>query len=375
MTDPSPPMVRRVSDLIGATPLLELCRAPNGARLLLKLESLNLTGSAKSRMARGMVLDAERSGELRPGGRIVESTSGNTGTALAVLAAERGYDFTAIVDRHACRDKLQAMEALGAQLVYVGDDSDDSDDGDVSDEDDLADDNLATAEREELAAQLAAESPNAVFTEQHNNPSNADSYAALADELTSALPGGIDHLVGAVGTGGSLCGTARVLQDTCPKLVVTGVEPVGSIAFGGPGGPYYQSGTGTPPGAEIGALVEHALIDSERKVSDRAAFATARVLARRVGLLVGGSAGGVIYEALRQLAQAPAGSTVVALVCDAGEKYLDSVFDDDWMRDRELLDPAAEATVAALLDDLTTDAPRESPADGMPAAQNEPGGP
>lgn len=372
MTDPSPPVVRRVSDLIGATPLLELCRAPNGARLLLKLESLNLTGSAKSRMARGMVLDAERSGELRPGGRIVESTSGNTGTALAVLAAERGYDFTAIVDRHACRDKLQAMEALGAQLVYVGDDSDD---GGVGDEDDLADDNLATAEREELAAQLAAESPNAVFTEQHNNPSNADSYAALADELTSALPGGIDHLVGAVGTGGSLCGTARVLQDTCPKLVVTGVEPVGSIAFGGPGGPYYQSGTGTPPGAEIGALVEHDLIDSERKVSDRAAFATARVLARRIGLLVGGSAGGVIYEALRELAQAPAGSTVVALVCDAGEKYLDSVFDDDWMRDRELLDPAAEATVATLLDDLTTDDPRDSPADGMPAAQNEPGGP
>jgi cystathionine beta-synthase len=369
MSDPPPRVVRRVSDLIGGTPLLELCRAPHGARLLLKLESLNPTGSAKIRMARQMVLDAERSGELPPGGRIVESTSGNTGTALAVVAAERGYDFTAIVDRHACRDKLRAMEALGAQLVYVGDD----DDG--SDEDDLADDNLATAEREELAAQLAAESPNAVFTEQHNNPSNADSYAVLADELTAALPGGIDHLVGAVGTGGSLCGTARVLRDTCPTLVVTGVEPVGSIAFGGSGGSYYQSGTGTPPGAEIGALVEHELIDFERKVSDRTAFATARVLARRMGLLVGGSAGGVVYEALRALTHAAAGSTVVALVCDAGEKYLDSVFDDGWMRDRELLDPAAEAAVAALLDDLTTDDPRESPADGVPAARSESGGP
>jgi cystathionine beta-synthase len=354
MSDPSPPVVRRVSDLIGATPLLELCRASRGARLLLKLESLNPTGSAKARMARQMILDAERSGELRPGGRIVESTSGNTGVALAVLAAERGYDFTAVVDRHACRDKLRAMTALGANLVYVTGDGDDS---------------LATAAREELAEQLAAESSNAIFTEQHNNPSNADAYAALAAELSAALPGGIDQLVGAVGTGGSLCGTARVLRDACPQMVVTGVEPVGSIAFGGPGGPYHQSGTGTPPGAELGGLVEYDLIDAGRKVSDRAAFATARVLARRTGLLVGGSAGGVVYQALRELAHGPMGSTMVALICDAGEKYLDSVFDDDWMRDRELLDPAAEAEVAALLDELATDDPQRSPAVSMPAVR------
>jgi cystathionine beta-synthase len=334
MSTTAPPVVRRVSDLIGATPLLELCRTAHGARLLLKLESLNPTGSAKARMARQMVLDAERSGELRPGGRIVESTSGNTGFALAVLAAERGYAFTAVVDRHACRDKLRAMTALGAELVYVTDDGDED---------------LATAVREELAERLAAQSPNAVFTEQHNNPSNADGYTALASELTAALPDGVDHLVGAVGTGGSLCGTARELREAFPQTVVIGVEPVGSIAFGGPGGSYYQSGTGTPPGAELGALVEYDLMDAGRKVSDRAAFATARVLARHTGLLVGGSAGGVIYEALRELDRVEVASTMVALVCDAGEKYLDSVFDDDWMCERELLDPAAEAEIAALL--------------------------
>jgi cystathionine beta-synthase len=326
-------VVRRISDLIGATPLFELCRTARGARLLLKLESLNPTGSAKARMARQMVIDAERSGELRPGGRIVESTSGNTGVALAVLAAERGYTFTAVVDRHACRDKLRAMTALGAELVYVTEDDDE---------------NLATAAREELAEQLAAQTPNAIFTEQHNNPSNADGYAALAAELTAALPG-IDQLVGAVGTGGSLCGTARELSDTFPQMVVIGVEPVGSIAFGGPGGSYYQSGTGTPPGAELGALVEYDLIDAGRKVSDRAAFATARVVARQTGLLVGGSAGGVLHEALHTLEDVPEDSTMVALVCDAGEKYLDSVFDDDWMRERELLDSAAEDEIAEQL--------------------------
>ena len=337
-TTTAPPVVNRVSDLIGATPLLELGRNDEGARLLLKLESLNPTGSAKARMARQMVLDAERDGTLQPGGRIVESTSGNTGFALAVLAAERGYTFTAVVDGHACRDKLRAMTALGAELVYVTTDGDED---------------LATAAREELAERLAAQEPNAIFTEQHNNPSNADGYAALAEELTTALPDGIDHLVGAVGTGGSLCGTARGLRESFPEVAVIGVEPVGSIAFGGRGGPYYQSGTGTPPGAELGALVEYDLIDAGRKVSDRAAFATARVLARQTGLLVGGSAGGVVHEGLRELARTQEPSTMVALVCDAGEKYLDSVFDDDWMRERELLDAAAEAEIEAMLDELT----------------------
>lgn len=337
-----PSIVHRVSELIGSTPLLELCRTPEGARLLLKLESLNPTGSAKARMAREMVLDAERSGDLRPGGRIVESTSGNTGVALAVLAAERGYSFTAVVDRHACHDKLRTMTALGAELIYVSDG-----DGDGGDE------SLATAAREELAESLAAETPNTVFTEQHNNPSNADGYTALADELTAALPGGIDQLVGAVGTGGSLCGTARGLLDEFPEMVVLGVEPVGSIAFGGPGGPYYQSGTGTPPGAELGALVDYDLIDRGRKVTDRAAFATARMLARRTGVLVGGSAGGVLYQALQELSSAAPEATIVALVCDAGEKYLDTVFDDDWMRNRRLLDSAVEAEVDALLTELS----------------------
>lgn len=330
-------VVTRVSDLIGGTPLLELCRTRDNRALLLKLEGCNPTGSAKIRMARQMIREAERTGELRPGGRIVESTSGNTGFALAVLAAERGYRFTAVVDRHACRDKLAAMRALGAELIYVTDDGDED---------------LATAAREELAAELAARSDNAIFTEQHNNPANAAGYADLAAELLEALPEGFEMLVGAVGTGGSLCGTARPLRAALPELVVVGVEPVGSIAFGGPGGAYHQSGTGTPPGAEIGAIVDFDLIDMGHKVSDVEAFAMARVIARRCALLVGGSAGGVIHQALCSLCEAPEPSTAVALVCDAGEKYLDTVFDDDWMRARGLLDPAAEHAAEELLDEM-----------------------
>jgi cystathionine beta-synthase len=334
LLQPESAIAHRVSQLIGNTPLLELMHTRFGSRLLLKLEQFNPTGSAKIRMARRMLDEAERRGLLRPGGRVVESTSGNTGMGLALLAAERGYRFTAVVDHHAAKNKLRAMQAFGAELLYAGEDGSDT---------------LATAQRDALAAGIAAEQ-GAYWTEQHNNPANSDGYADIADELLAVLGHGVTHLIGAVGTGGSLFGTARALKCTLPQLRVIGVEPQGSIAFGGDGGPYYQSGTGTPPGAEIGALVDYTLLDEGLKVSDRQAFNTARYLARRHALLVGGSAGGVIYQAMKQLHAAAPGSTMVALVCDGGEKYLDTVFDDDWMRERNLLDAAFELELDALLE-------------------------
>ena len=332
-----PAIVSKISDLIGRTPLFELIRRPNGARILLKLESTNPTGSAKIRMARQMLDEAEQDGSLRPAGRVIESTSGNTGMGLALLSAERGYRFTAVVDCHASKDKLRAMQAFGAELVYVSEGE-----------------GLATADREALAEQMTANDPESIWTEQHNNPANANGYRELAQEMHVALGSRIDYLVGSVGTGGSLFGTARELKalnaqhgiEKSPHVI--GVEPVGSIAFGGEGGSYYQSGTGTPPGAEIGALVDYSLLDEGVKVSDAAAFNTARYIARKKALLVGGSAGGVIYHALHMLDKLPADATLVILVCDGGEKYLDTVFNDDWLRERNLLDER----IAAELDPL-----------------------
>jgi cystathionine beta-synthase len=332
-----PAVVSRVSDLIGHTPLLEVCRTGTGSRLLLKLEQFNPTGTAKIRMARQMILDAEDRGLLRPGGRIIESTSGNTGLGLAVIAAERGYTFTAVVDHHAAADKLRGMKALGAELVHIADEGDEE---------------LATAAREEFAEKLAAESDNAYFTEQHNNPANGDGYRPVAHELHAALDGRIDILMGAVGTGGGLFGTGGELRRAVPGVRIIGVEPKGSIAFGPPAHDYYQSGTGTPEGATIGAMVDYDLLDEGVKVGDIEAFATARVLARRIGLLVGGSAGGVVYEALTRMPSLAPGTTMVALVNDGGEKYMDTVFDDDWMNARALIDPAVERHIDALLTEL-----------------------
>ncbi|WP_051710252.1 cysteine synthase family protein [Andreprevotia chitinilytica] len=326
-----PAIVNRVSDLIGHTPLFELLRTADGRRIVLKLEQSNPTGSAKIRMAQQMLDEAEQDGSLRPGGRVVESTSGNTGMGLALLAAERGYRFTAVVDHHAAADKLRTMRAYGAELIYVSD-------GDA----------LATADREALAERIADADPDAIWTEQHNNPANGRGYTRVAHELLAALDGHIDLLVGAVGTGGSLFGTARELKPWLPTMTVIGVEPVGSIAFGGEGADYYQSGTGTPAGAEIGALVDYSLLDEGVKVSDAAAFNTARYLGRKKALLVGGSAGGVIYHALSLIDRLPPGGTMVVLVCDGGEKYLDTVFNDDWMAARNLIDDSVATELAPI---------------------------
>lgn len=332
-----PPVVSRITDLIGHTPLFELARADNGARLLLKLEMFNPTGSAKIRMARQMVLDAEERGDLREGGHLIESTSGNTGLGLAVVAAERGYRFTAVVDHHAAADKLRAMAAMGAELVYVDEDGGED---------------LHTAAREELAEEMARGRDNTFFTEQHNNPSNAVGYHAVGREIAQALGNRVDVLIGAVGTGGGLCGTARELKKSVPDVAVVGVEPEGSIAFGPPAHDYYQSGTGTPEGATIGLLVDYDLIDEGVKVADVEAFATARAVARRTGLLIGGSAGGVVYEALKRLRTTAPDTVIVAFINDGGEKYLDTVFDDDWMSARDLLSPALEAVIDETLTKL-----------------------
>lgn len=332
-------IVHRVSDLIGHTPLFELCATESGSRLLLKLEQFNPTGSAKVRMAREMISTAELTGDLRPGGHIIEPTSGNTGLGLALAAIERGYRFTAVVDRHAAADKLCALSAMGAGLVFV---------------EGSAEDGPLSVRRRTVAARLAAAEDGAYWPDQHNNPGNVAGYYGLAQELLADIFGDVDYLISSIGTGGSLCGTARELRRLGSGVVTVGVEPAGSIIFGGPGGGYHQTGGGSPAGFPVGANVDRSVIDEGVQVGDVAAFATARVLARRTGLLVGGTAGGAVHVALQRLAGLPPGSTVVTLVCDAGEKYLDTLYDDQWLRDRNLLDPVAEQQIHDLLDAHTT---------------------
>jgi cystathionine beta-synthase len=327
-------IVTYASDLIGGTPLFQLCSTESGTRLLLKLEQFNPTGSTKVRMAEQMVDEAELCGQLRPGGHIIEATSGNTGLGLALVALERGYRFTAVVDRHACPDKLRAMVAMGAELVYVGGDRTHG---------------PYTVQRRRVADELAAVEEGACRLDQHNNPGNPGGYRQLAHELLADIFGDVDYLISPVGTGGLLCGTTRELRRLGSGVVTVGVEPAGSTIFGGPCGKYLQTGSGSPQGFPIGGNVDYSMIDEGIQVTDVDAFAAARVVSRRTGLLIGGSTGGAVHVALQRLAALPADSTVVTVVADSGEKYLDTVFNDAWLREGHLLDPFAEERVEHLL--------------------------
>ncbi|MBB2971482.1 cysteine synthase family protein [Mesorhizobium sp. RMAD-H1] len=315
-----------ITQLIGQTPVMSISVPNRNSTLVLKIEKNNPGGSMKDRMARSMVLAALRDGRLAPGGTIVESSSGNTGTGLALAALEFGLRFIAVVDHHAAPDKIRMMRALGAEIRYV--------------EGDFREDEVAVVERQRLAAQLGAQLPGALFMNQSDNPANPEGYAGYVEELLAQLPDGIDAFVGCVGTGGSMTGISQRLKRHDPAIRTIAVEPAGSIVFGKPGHPYFQSGTGTPAGDEVGKVLDYGCIDEGVQVTDTQAFETARYMARRRGLLVGGSTGGAIYKALEFIASGKLRGTVVTTVADGGEKYLGTIFDDEWMEKRNLLDPS-----------------------------------
>ncbi|AXA90583.1 PLP-dependent cysteine synthase family protein [Massilia sp. YMA4] len=322
-------ILSKVTDLIGNTPILCLPVPAKHARLLLKIEKNNPGGSIKDRMARNMVIAALKSGRLKPGGVIVESSSGNTAIGLAITAIEFGLRFIAVVDHHAAQDKIAVLRALGAEVRYV--------------EGTFREDEVAVVERQRLAAELAGKIPGAIFMNQSDNIANAGGYFDFVREVIDQVGGQIDAYVGCVGTGGSMTGIARGLKLHNPKATVLAVEPDGSIVFGQPGHPYYQSGTGTPAGDTVGLVLDYSCIDLGVQVTDAQAFETARYVARHTGLLVGGSTGGVIYKALEYIHRGVIGGNVIAAVADGGEKYLHTVFSESWLAERGLLDPSIGA--------------------------------
>ena len=329
---------KRISDTIGNTPMIELpIKKENNWNLLLKLEKFNPGQSMKDRMALNMINQAEIDGRLKPNGTIIESSSGNTATGLALIAAERGYRFIAVVDHHAAKDKIGIIKAYGGEIRFV-------------DSSNYGENEVAVKERESLAAKLSQEIPNSVFLQQADNPANAEGYyKTLGQEIINQTRGKVSMLIGSVGTGGSLSGTAKRLKEYDSTIQIVGVEPYGSVVFGGPNLPYFQSGTGNPGNVEIGKNVEYSLIDKGLTVTDKEAFNTARFLSREKGILVGGAAGGVIYKAIQLIRNQIGDGNLVTIVADGGEKYLDTVFNDKWMQYRDLMDETVEDELGILL--------------------------
>lgn len=307
-----------MSELIGNTPILKVSLPINKSELYLKLENFNPGQSMKDRMAKSM-LD-RLTDEI--GGKddicVVESSSGNTATALSYLCKERKYRFMAVVDKHASIDKIRAIKAFGGEVHYVNTSSNE----------------LSTAIRDQTARYLSTTIDNMYWTAQHDNLSNEAGYYKMAFEILEDIGPDLNIFISAIGTGGSLCGTARILKRNIPELLVIGVEPEGSIIFGGPSHSYSQSGTGTPEGADVGLVIDYDLIDKGMKVKDVEAFATARVISRELGLCVGGSSGGVICKALKLANTSLKKTKILSIVCDSGFKYLDTIYNDDWINEK-----------------------------------------
>jgi cysteine synthase A len=292
----------RLFEAIGSTPHAELPRFSRGAaRIFAKLEFFNPGGSVKDRIALSMVADAETRGLLRPGGTIVEPTSGNTGVALAMIAAAKGYRCVVVMPEGYGAGKAKLMAALGAEVVRTP-------------EADLMSGAIRRAE--EIARERRAYLPN-----QFANPVNPRThYETTGPEIRAELGDSIDAFVAGVGTTGTFTGVARYLSERIPGLLRVAAEPQGSILGGGERGPHRVEGIGLsffPP------ILDRSLIDEVRTVTDEEAFETCRRLAREEGLLIGGSSGVAAAAALGVAKRLGTGRTVVTIFPDGAERYPD----------------------------------------------------
>ncbi|MEV0679974.1 cystathionine beta-synthase [Actinosynnema sp. NPDC050436] len=327
--------VESVVDLVGNTPLVKLNAVAEGLRplVLAKVEYLNPGGSVKDRIALRMVEAAERSGELKPGGTIVEPTSGNTGVGLALVAQRKGYKCVFVCPDKVSVDKRNVLKAYGAEVVVC-----------------------PTAVAPEhpdsyynVSDRLVAEIPGAWKPNQYANPENpASHYHGTGPELWRQTDGRITHFVAGVGTGGTISGTGRYLKEVSGgKVQVVGADPEGSVYSGGSGRPYLVEGVGEDFWPEA---YDRTVCDDIVPVSDKDSFDITRRLAREEGLLVGGSCGMAVAAALRVAERCGPDDVVVVLLPDGGRGYLSSVFNDKWMAQYGFLSPdTSGATVGDVL--------------------------
>src|SRR5437763_3940626 len=326
-----------LSGLVGNTPLVRLrsvTRGIPGANVLAKVEYFNPGGSVKDRIALRMVAAAEESGALRPGGTIVEPTSGNTGVGLAIVAAERGYRCVFVCPDKVAQDKISVLRAYGAEVVVCP--------GTVAP--DHPDSYYSVARR------LAGEIPGGWQPDQYANQENpASHHATTGPEIWEQTDGTVTHFVAGIGTGGTITGTGRYLKEVSAGAVrVIGADPEGSVYSGGSGRPYLVEGVGEDFWPET---YDKTVCDEIRPVSDADSFDMTRRLAREEGLLVGGSCGMAVVAALEVAATASPDDVVVVLLPDSGRGYLSKIFNDDWMaRYGFLAVSGTEATVGEVLD-------------------------
>ncbi|MEO6019760.1 MAG: cystathionine beta-synthase [Knoellia sp.] len=327
-----------IIDLVGNTPLVKLNSVTDGiaATVLAKIEYMNPGGSVKDRIAVKMVEAAEASGALRPGGTIVEPTSGNTGVGLALVAQRKGYKCIFVCPDKVSEDKRNVLKAYGAEVVVCP----------TAVSPDHPDSYYETSDR------LVRETEGAWKPDQYSNPNGpASHYESTGPEIWNDTDGTLTHLVAGIGTGGTITGTGRYLREQSVsreggRVQIIGADPEGSVYSGGSGRPYLVEGVGEDfwPTA-----YDPEVVDQIVAVSDAASFDMTRRLAREEGLLVGGSCGMAVVAALEVAKDLPAEAVVVVLLPDSGRGYMSKIFSDDWMSSYGFMHSNSGTTVGSIL--------------------------
>jgi len=355
-----------VLETIGWTPLIRLNRVTRGIRTPVygKADFFNPGGSVKDRIGLPIIEAAERSGKLKPGGTIVEGTSGNTGVGLAIAAALRGYKCVFTLPDKMSQEKVRLLKAFGAEVIVTP----------TAVAPDHPDNYVMMAKR------IAEETPNAILANQFYNQANPDAhFATTGPELWEQTEGKITHFVASAGTGGTITGVGRYLKQRNPNIKIIAGDPTGSIlaeywrSHGEnkiEGSPYKVEGIGQD---KVPGTLDMGVIDEYHTVSDRDAFAMSRRLTREEGLFVGGSAGLIAKVALdlaRRIDDPDA--LVVTFLCDTGERYLSKLYNDEWMRENQMLE-AEHVTLRDMLGRKDAGAPAivsVAPAAGVRQALN-----
>lgn len=304
-----------VLDLIGKTPMVKLPRVGRtvACSIVAKLETTNPGGSSKDRPALTMIDDAEKAGLLKPGGTIIEPTSGNTGVGLAIVAAQRGYDCIFVMTDKVSNEKVALLEAYGAEVVVCP--------VAVPPEDPRS--YYSTAER------LVKEIPNAYRPNQYHNQANPRShYETTGPEIWEQTKGRVTHFVAGAGTGGTITGVGRYLKEQNPKITIVAADPTNSVYSGGSGRPYLVEGVGEDFWPDT---YDPGIVDSTIAITDAESFAMAHRVTVEEGILIGGSGGTAVAAALRVAENLTDQDLVVVLIPDSGRGYLSKVFDKSWM--------------------------------------------
>jgi cystathionine beta-synthase len=325
---------------IGNTPMIRLGKMAQGLapQIYVKAEFFNPGGSVKDRIALGMIEDAERRGKLKPGGTIIEGTSGNTGIGLALVAALRGYKLIFTITDKQSREKINFLKALGAEVIVCP----------------------TAVEPEDprsyysVAKTLAKEIPNAYYPNQYENPENPKAhYLSTGPEVWRDTEGKITHFVAGVGTGGTISGSAKYLKEKNPKVKIIGADPIGSLYYEkikfnrvGVAKPYVIEGIGEDifPGT-----CDLKIIDDILQVTDKDAFLATRRLARFEGIFTGGSGGAALWAGLECAKKLKPTDFMVILLPDTGMRYLSKIYNDEWMKENQYVEESVSLSAAEVV--------------------------